>query len=497
MLSTACWKRNGLFVSAVLVLGGVVACRGPVYFPDPAGTRRESGETVYAYDTDHDGVTDYWQYRPDDGRKTALAWLDHATGRPGPRLELDAITADACPHYIIVLDGVPFEIVEQLYREGHFRLFRPPSRVICCYPAMTDLALSQFFHSEPCDGYEAVYYDRVAGKVRGGTADYLSGKAAPWLSRVDYRCSMWLDGQSYLDPQSLFEHELRGFVNTLRRHETGQAVVYSVGSAGLGTRGGRDAIAAYLRTIDRLCEQIVYERRGRVKITVTADHGHNLVHNERVSFRETLAQGGYHVTKALHHQNDVVEIAYGLVTYAAFYTDDKPGVARCLLEHEAVAFTCYADGDAVVVCDRDGTARITKAEGGYVYDAHAGDPLKLAGIIAKLRSAGKVSPAGVIDEPAMFAATVEHEYPDPLDRLWFAFHGLVRDPADVIANLRDGWCHGSKFFYTMIGGDVASTHGSLNRINSTTFVMTMLGDLPSAMRSRDVLPALEKLRKRR
>jgi hypothetical protein len=41
---------------------------------------------------------------------------------------------------------------------------------------------------------------------------------------------------------------------------------------------------------------------------------------------------------------------------------------------------------------------------------------------------------------------------------------------------------------------VSSTHGSLNGINSTTFVMTMLGDLPPALRSREVLPALEKLR---
>ena len=43
-------------------------------------------------------------------------------------------------------------------------------------------------------------------------------------------------------------------------------------------------------------------------------------------------------------------------------------------------------------------------------------------------------------------------------------------------------------------GEVTSTHGSLNRMSSTTFVMTMLGDLPPVLPARDVLPALKALR---
>jgi hypothetical protein len=69
----------------------------------------------------------------------------------------------------------------------------------------------------------------------------------------------------------------------------------------------------------------------------------------------------------------------------------------------------------------------------------------------------------------------------------------VQHPPDLIVNLRDGACHGSRFFYTMIGR-VGSTHGSLNRMNSTTFALTMLGELPPALRSEELMPALEKLR---
>ena len=63
----------------------------------------------------------------------------------------------------------------------------------------------------------------------------------------------------------------------------------------------------------------------------------------------------------------------------------------------------------------------------------------------------------------------------------------------MLVSLRDGYAHGSKLFNFAIGG-TDSTHGSLNRINSTTFVMTMLGQLPPVLRPEDVLPALERLR---
>jgi len=127
------------------------------------------------------------------------------------------------------------------------------------------------------------------------------------------------------------------------------------------------------------------------------------------------------------------------------------------------------------------------------YDARGGDPLHLASIVAQLQAAGRVSADGDIDGDALFAATVDHEYPDPLARLWRAFHGMVANPPDLIVDLRDGYCHGSKFFYAM-AYPIRSTHGSLNRMNSETFVLTMLGDLPPVLRTEEVLPRLEALR---
>ena len=156
-------------------------------------------------------------------------------------------------------------------------------------------------------------------------------------------------------------------------------------------------------------------------------------------------------------------------------------------------FACYPVGDVVVVRNRAGQARITKGDTGFTYESREGDPLDLDAIIGHLRGEGKVSPDGQIEGRALFDATVDHYYPDPLARIWGAFHDVAHNPPDLIVNLRDGACHGSRFFHVMIR-KVTSTHGSLNRINSTTFALTTLGELPPALRSSEVLPKLQEMR---
>jgi hypothetical protein len=491
-MRTRCVAALTAGLPAMVSLWTCCGCASQPSFPAPIGVRAETNETVFAFDTDGDQRADFWQYQRPGGRKHALAYASDGSTHASERIDLNAIDPAACPHFVIVLDGVPFELVDELYRQGHFRFFHPPARVICCFPSMTDLALNDMFHTIPCLGCEALYFDRQANRLTDGTAVYLSGRNSRWLERMNYRCSFWWDARAYLNPQALFDHEINGIMRTFRAIKDGEGYAYTVGTAGLGTRGGRAAILKYLRTVDRLCEQIIFERRGRVKITVTADHGHNLTECRRVSFRDVLHAGGYRQAKSLRKPRDVVPIAYGLVMYTAFYTDDPAGVTNCLVNHEDVEFACHAADDAVVVCDRTGHARITKGETGFVYDARDADPLKLSPIIDQLRRDGKVSANGEIDGQALFDATVDHYYPDPLARIWAAFHELVENPPDVIVNLRDGACYGSRFFQAMIG-KVASTHGSLNRANSTAFALTMLGELPPALRSHDLLPALEAL----
>ena len=60
----------------------------------------------------------------------------------------------------------------------------------------------------------------------------------------------------------------------------------------------------------------------------------------------------------------------------------------------------------------------------------------------------------------------------------------TENPGDVIVSLEDGCCSGLKTFMDFV--KIVSTHGSLNRRNSTTFIMSTAWALPPLMRSADI-----------
>jgi len=469
----------------------------------------DDGGRVLLYDTDGDRRADYQQRMDATGRKVELRF-EATDERPLRQVRLDALDADSVPHFIIALDGVPYSIVRELYDKGCFRLFYPPSRLISCFPSMTDLAFWRIFGGAQPIAFQAEYFDRRANRIVKGDEVYLSGANADWARKLDYRCSFTMDALAYVIPQVVFDHELRGMADVLQEVQSGTVIVYSVGTAGLGTQGGRSAIVRYLRRIDRFCEQIVHDRQGRVKITILADHGHNMSGRGRVSFKTLLAEAGYKLTDRLLERGDVVAIQYGMVTYAAFFTDDPAGVASVLLQDPAVTLACYRKDDSIVVRTLDGYGRVTAVDGRYGYQVEYGDPLRLQAIIERLRADDSVveqdGSTALINDRALFEATVEHIYPDPLRRIWLAFNGLVAKPPDIVVCLEDGWCHGSAFFDAVIGvvcledgwchgsaffdaviGGASSTHGSLNQINSATIVMTMRHELPGAMRLEEVM----------
>jgi hypothetical protein len=262
--------------------------------------------------------------------------------------------------------------------------------------------------------------------------------------------------------------------------------------AGLATREGARGIEKALDAVDRLSHQLVAESRGLVKITVLADHGHTLKRCERIDFRKFLSDKGWRITDRLNGPRDVAPVEFGLITYASFAAHDRPALAADLLQHDGVRLTLYQEGDAIVVRARDGEARLERRNDRYRYRASAGDPLQLAPILERLEVEGKVDADGFVAERDLFLATADHRYPDPLDRIWRAFTGMVENVPDVIADLADGYYAGSAARAAWFDS-AASTHGDLERMSSTTFIMSTVGPLAGPLRSRDIPQALERL----
>lgn len=496
----------------VTLLAGCFAGRGPQLFPLVPTERRvlADGGVTRGYDTNRDGRVDFVEQLSAEGIIQVLHYDTNGDGRLDLDVALSGIAPDEHRDLIILLDSVPFEVVQSAYEHGRLRMFHPPSRIISPFPVMTDLCFSEFFGVTPSPGVESQYYN---GKtLTGGLSTYLGGGNARWLRQVDYHMQPLAHASAYLDSHPWFMHELGQIERLFFTQETESFVGYCVGTSALGAQYGRNGHYAGLVALDRFCQSVLHRTRGRVRITLLSDHGHNLVQSERALIPEMLRQVGYRVTNSLQRAGDVVVPQFGVVTCAAIHTKSPERVAGDVTGIEGVDLAIYVDqsGD-VIVLSRGGSARISRSQpaagvtgasddsddqhdgrGGedvrYRYVTQRGDPLSLNPILSELKSRGLVDTDGFVADRDLLRATLHHTYPDGVHRLWRAFHGLIEHPPDVMVSITDGWHTGSVTIAKL--RTMYATHGNLNELGSTGFAMTTAGELPADLRMEDLQKAL-------
>jgi hypothetical protein len=481
------WRLGrALEALALLSLAAVALWGVSLTFPAaPASTQQAPDGLVRAYAVGRKAPSDYFTVQNAEGRIFRIAYDTTGDGKPDEFINLDDFPVADCRHLVIVLDGMPYDLVEAYRRQGGLRLFHPPSRVISTYPAFTDLALSDAFASARCTAFESVHFDHRLNKVVGGDIDYLSLKNESWARDCDYRAATLWDPFSYLVPEKVFRRELGDVLDLLDRKDRGLHVAYLVSTAGLATREGEAGLLKTLDAIDRLCEEWVWRSHGRAKITLFSDHGHTMKQCERIDFQSFLAGKGWRVSDRLDGPRDVALVEYGLVTNALFAVKDRAGLAADLVQCQGVRFASYDDGATVAVRAPGGFATVERRGDAYRYRAAQGDPLGLLPVFEKLKAEGRLDADGFAADRPLFEATALHVYPDACNRLWRAFHGLADETPDVIADIDWGWFAGSQSRAAMLPS-VASTHGDLERTSSTAFFMSTLGPVPPIFRSRDV-----------
>lgn len=471
---------------AIALLAGSVNCGRTVHFPrqpapPAAGAHR-------AYDVDRDGSADFFLLPNAAGRVHALGYDRDADGLPDDTVHLDAIKFPQCRHLVLILDGFDYEILKGYYDAGGLRVFHPPSRVIAPYPGMTDLAMEDILGYVPCRGFEALYFDRRSARRVGGVRAYLAGENAPYNRLLDYRASMLWDGLAYVYPWRVFRKEVHDAKRAFDRSRKQEVLAYFVSSAGVGTRRGSDGQRDCLARIEQLVLQVLHETRGLTKVTLLADHGHSYTPGERIEIEKHLKGRGWRVAERLRRPKDVVCVPFGLVTYACFGTKQPAALAADLIELEGVELATYARKDAVVVlAPGKQKALIRRKDTAFRYETVSGDPLRLKGVLAKLPAVAD----GYHEAEALLKATAQHVYPAPLQRLWRAHFALAESPPDVTVSLADRFYYGNTKFSGAV--TIASTHGSLNRRNSVTFIMSTIGPLRPVMQSKDIPGAMRKL----
>jgi hypothetical protein len=473
---------HGLLLCAAGIFANVCGCQKPMHFPEHSlDAAAQTAGALAAYDVNGDGRADFFVFADSSGRINRLGYDPSPAGEPQQIVNLDSPASGGRRHLVIILDGFGYEVVKRYYDAGGLRMFYPPSRVIAPYPTLTDLAIEDLLGYVPCQGFEAKYYDRKRGEVVGGSWAYLAGKNQPYDRLLDYRAGMIWDALGYLYPWPVFGKEVNDLVRTVdRKKDRQELLAYLVSSACIGTIDGAAGQERALKVIDRLVYQLVWSSHGAMQVTLTADHGHSYTQAKLIPLSEYLKSKGWRITdRPQRDKKDVAYVRFGLETYACFGCHRPEELAADLAACPGVTVASYAEGDSVVVLTADGRAIVRKKGQRYAYQASKGDPLKLKDILATLAADAE----GFYDDRDVMQATGTAEYPDPLERLWRAHFSVAQNIPDVIVSLADEYYSGATTFSGSV--KVASTHGGLNRSNSTAFLMSTVGPLPPLMRSAD------------
>jgi hypothetical protein len=464
----------------LLTLALLCGCQAPLaQLTFPYRPLRASAEPQW-FDVDDNGRNEF-AVTFDNDAVDALNYDDDEDGKPDRVYRLrDYADADV-PHVMIFLDSVPFRCVAERYAAGEFRWFGSPAKVIAPFPSLTEVCYTELLHAAPMPGMIDRFYDRRRGKLRNFLwARAVEGYQHPWERHFHYRLHFREEGLAYLDPRPWYQAELERARRAVNANPERTSLVYLTSASGMACKYGQAGIDEVLDGAARLCLQLLYERRGAVRITLMADHGHNLVSSQNIHIDKLLSSAGFRIAKRLEGEDDVVPELSGLVTYAGVRTLKSAAVADALLRHPGVDMAMYLQGDSVIVRSDNASAAIESDAGRLRYRPLIGDVLHYAKLTL---------PAdGLATRDEWFAATVDHEYPDAAPRLWDAFHRLVADPPEVMFTTHNGYTAGLASFERYI--TMKSTHGSFDQINSATFVMTMHAPPLQPMRIGDVMKAI-------
>ncbi len=480
-------KRTGLrrLLGVVLTLAFVAllvgGCKPPaVTFPaDPV----VHSEQLAGYDTNGDKRPDFFLLSDSAGRVDRIGYDISGSGKPEEIVHLGGIDPRKCRHLVLILDGMPYDVLKEYVDQGHLRLFNAPAIVIPPYPVMTDLAVEDALGYMPCLGIEAKYVSRESGKVVGGTSDYMAGRNEPFAQIIAYRAPTLDDALAYLKPRAVFEKEIHAAKRVWDKRQGMEQVMYFVSTAAMGSRLGKPGQIETLRQCERLINQVVFESHGLVQVTLMADHGQTNIACKYVDLGGLLKQKGWKVTDQIAGDRDVALVEFGLETVAALNARQPAKLAEDLIKLAPVTLVSYPSEDMVIVLSKSGKAEIHSTDGvHFKYMPIEGDPLDL-----------KEYAGQEVDGRAVLQSTVEKrkEYPDALYRLWRAHFGLVNNPPLVIASLDDCYYSGSTSFAGAVS--MASTHGGLNWRNGATFIMSTAGPITGPLRSEDIPAAVGKL----
>jgi hypothetical protein len=484
------FTRSATAIVGVLGLTlAVVGCSPPsarLSFPITSISRTKDCEW---FDVHHNGKKQFGIVYDSAGNVDRLIYSDGGDGRVDREYRLADYANEDVPHLILLLDSIPYQTMADRYQAGDFRWFSPPQKMIAPFPSLTEICFSDVLHCPPLPGAIDQYYDPRDEQFRHILPQRVMGYEEPWERRTFYHADFMQLGLSFLHPEEWYAAELEQVRLALERSPDRVTVVYVGSAASMVCKYGKPGAEQVLDGARQLCLQLLYERRGAIKISMMADHGHNFVESKNVSLEQMLTSAGFHSVDKLRGPKDFIVELDALVTYVGVDTLEPEAVAKTLCAHEPVELAVYMQGSRAIIRSAAGAAAIECRDHELRYVPLDADVLGYEPLIAQLKAEGQMDKSGFATDAVWFHRTLNNPWPNVPRRVWDALHRQVINPPTVMLSLKDGYCAGYPEYENYI--KMASTHGGLNQINSATFVITMTGRLHDAVRHQDVIQTLE------
>ncbi|HVG33767.1 MAG TPA: hypothetical protein VM911_11820 [Pyrinomonadaceae bacterium] len=404
-------------------------------------------------------------------------------------------------HLIICVDGVGFSLIEKMRSEGRFKQFRAPGRMIAPFPTLTNVAMTEILTpvgAEPAAGYEDSFFDLEKNRMRGGLLDRFRNEQfikGTFRELFDYHPSAIKSGLGYAAPPvSTYVESLTDLVRLQQKFRASNDPVffaYTGATDSLAHLGGEWLLRSFLSRLDDTVTDIIRDSPVPVEVSIFSDHGNHFRKYKRASLKAALRRAGMRLEGRVRDDRSVVFPQYGLVGSAVLFTEEKnePRLAQALSGVRGVDFTAYEWGGVVYVVGHGGALATIERKGDrYRYQPLKGDPLSLAEIVERLKSQGRSDADQFIAETDWFEATRDTDRPDAVARIFWGINAPIRNRANLIVNLEDGYYTGS--FSLDIFAFLQATHGNLGREQSFGFVLSTGQDLPSYIRAADVWRAI-------
>jgi hypothetical protein len=421
------------------------------------------------------------------------------------------------PMLFLVVDAIPLRVAQAVWREGFLTDFAEPLPMISVFPSLTNVAVPALLRGvidvRP-PGYEARYFHPPTRTLQGGMGQpdaevgfrpYRTLFEHP--SHSDTRLGALVDqGRGalshvavYLLRRRLAWREIR-WVRWNFPRQDGTWLGYLSATDGIAHFDGEQALVEAFRDI---CQQVqrlreAHEQRHGVRpgVVLCSDHGADFGELRHLDVREIQARlelAGY--TLNAPGPRAVWMAPVGDVSAGALWCDpaQAPTIAQLIAELPGVDLSvCRTEAGYRVLAVRQGglaEAEVLVDGARYRYRDLRGDPLQLRGVLE----------AGWLSDAAVFSATWDHRYPDPLHRIHQGLTTLVDWPAPVLFSMEDGWTCGPSLTHIAaeaLGGQ-QGTHGALSRQQSTGFVLSTHPPVPRpcALRAEEVFrPFAERVR---